>query len=432
MQYKAEDLAPYQKSVTITLPAATVDAALDSTINRYRSSVSVPGFRKGKVPAKMVEKQYQHSIYMESTFELIDKHVKEALEELKLEPVTKLDFANSGEALARGKDFSYGFSFYYVPEFDLPEYLGVDAEQPKVEVSDAEVDLLLENLRKRMATPVQVEAPRKPVDGDLALIDFSATDENGEPVPGLKAQNMQLVVGEGKALEAFDDLLRTITSGEEGEDKVTFPESFPDQRLAGKTVNLKIKLTALFDLKLPELNDEFAAQMGGDFANIEALREDVRGHMTKQRSTDARNAAQEALLEKLVEGVEIPLPAGMVERYTTFIIADIKERMNQTKQSFEAMGRTEEQLEKDAHDEAERFCRKQLFAMRVASKENIKVHDGEVDNYINAMARQMERDYQSVRDEYEQRDLVMPLKDRLLFDKVMNFIYAKANVKTKE
>ncbi len=431
MEYKAEELVPFQKSVTITLSATTVDAALDETVNRYRSSVSVPGFRKGKVPAKMVEKQYQQSIYMESTFSLIDKYVSEVIAELKVAPVTKIEYAPGGSGLNRGQDFSYGFSFYYAPEFDLPEYNGVEVIQEKPEVSEAVLDQAMESLRKRLATPVLVETPRKPQDGDLALIDFEGFDENGEPVPGLKAGNMQIVVGEGKALEAFETLLKTITSGEEGEDDVTFPENFPDGKLAGKTVKVKMKLTALFDLKMPELNDEFAKQLGEQFSGIDALRDAIRGNMLTELTNQVRAKAEEAMIDKLTDGLEIPLPAGMVERYTAFIIADIKERMAQSRQTFENIGRTEEQLAEDAKEEAGRFCRKQLFAIRVAMKEGVKVHDGEVNNYIGAMARQMERDAETLRSEYEEKDLILPLKDRLLFDKVVKLIYSRADVKSE-
>ncbi len=425
MQYAVEDVSPVKRKVSVTVPAEEVNASLGATLAMYRTNVSLDGFRKGKVPAQIVENRFRKEVYRESTTDLVNVHINQIIGELKAEPISGIQY--DGAELERDKEFAYSFSFEVLPEFELPAYEGFEVEEELPEVNEAEVDAVLERVRGNMATYSKVEEDRLPVDGDLVNIDFSAFDDEGKPVPGIKAENMQMPLGDRQALEDFEALVKTVRVGEEKEGKITFPEDFVNPDFVGKTLTMKVKLHSIEQRNLPELDAEFAKK-AGNFESLEKMRETVRESYMKTRADLCRSSGQQRMLESLLKMVEFPVPESMVRAFQTNILADLQSRLQRQGKSLTSIGKNMDELKAESAKEAENFARVQVFLLSAAKKEGLSVNEFEVDAQIREMAAKSGQDFNALKAQYQERDMIFALRDRLLADKAMNAIYDKARI----
>ena len=425
MQYVTEDLTPVKKKITITVPAEEADAALSATIAMYRTSITLDGFRKGKVPASIIEKRFRTEVYKEATTDLVNVHINEIVNEGKLTPVSRIDF--DGGDIERGKDFVYSISFEVMPEFELPSYEGFEAEQEEAEVDENEINAVIDRVRGNMGEVVTVGETREPVDGEIAVLDFEAVDENGAPIAGIKADNFQLTLGEGQTLPGFEDLIKSIKPGEEKEGPVAFPDDFFNPEFAGRTVTMKAKLHAIKEKKLPELDDAFAQKAGG-FENMDKLRASVRESYVKSRQDLNKSVTQKALLDNLLKMTDFPVPESMLESHINMIVSDIESRLERQGKSLSSLGKNAAQIREEAKPEAEMRARSQIFLLAVARAKELTVSEQEVDLQLRRMAMQSGQDYSAVKNYYTENNLLFALRDRLLADKAMDEIYNKATV----
>lgn len=426
MQYTVEDVSPVKKTVRVTVPAAEVDAALDKNVARYRQSVVLDGFRKGKVPPALVEKRFEKDIYEETGSELVNSAISEILKELDHEPMSGICF--EGEAISRGKEYAYSFAYEIMPVFELPAYEGIPVTQDAAAVKDEEVDTVFERVRRSMATLENVAEKRLPAAGDVATITFAGFDDSGEPIPDVAGEKFQVTIGEGQVIPDFETLLCSVLPGESGEGKVVFPAEYHSKDLAGKTIAMKITLDVLQTRILPEVNDEFAKQAGG-FETVDAMRSSVRSSYEGNRKDLAKAKAQSELLEKLLAEVDFPLPESMVEQYTANILAEQAERLQ--RQGRDAASITEEEtqvMKAGAEAEAKRHVKTRIFLLTVAKKEKLEVSSQELEAALRQIATRGGHDFARVRDHYVRNNLLPVLRDRILADKAMDAIYAKAVV----
>lgn len=425
MDYTVEDLSPVKKKINVTVPVEEVEAALAATVAMYRSTVAIDGFRKGKVPASMVEKRFKNEVVREATTELVNVHINQIVAALEKNPLSRIDY-NGGE-LERGKEFKYSISFEIIPDIALPDYDGFEAEYVKPAVDEKEVDEVLERINRNMAELITVSERRCPKEGDIASIDFTAYDEVGNPVEGVKADNFQMHIGERQALEDFEELVKTIPLGESGEGKITFPADFINPEFADKAFTMKVKVHAIKERKVPPLDDEFAKK-AGNFENLEKMRESVRESYMNTRKNLAKSQAQHKMLEKLLKMVDFPLPESMVENYTNNILMDMRSKVERQGKSLESLGKTPQQLRDECKAEAEQLARIQLFLLTAAKNEGVTADEQEVDRELRGMATRSGQDYSQLKEYYIQNNLLFALRDRIVADKAMEAIYAKARI----
>lgn len=425
MQYVIEDISPVKKKITVTVPVEEAEAALSATIAMYRTSVTLDGFRKGKVPAGIIEKRFHDQVYKEATTDLVNVHINEIITENKYSPVSRIDF--DGEDIKRGADFVYNISFEIMPDFEPPAYEGFEVEQEEAEVDEKEIEEVIERVRSGMADIVAVGEEREPRDGDIVVLDFEAVDENGVPVQGIKADNFQLTLGEGQTLPDFESLVKSMKQDEEKEAQVSFPTDFFNAEFAGRTVNMKAKLHAIKERKLPEIDDAFAKKAGG-FESMEALRSSVRESYLKSRTDLNKSAAQKTLLDNLLKLTDFPVPDTMLNDHVNMILGDLQDRLERQGKGLAALGKTEEVLREEVRPEAELRAKAHIFLLAVARKQELVVTEQEVDFQLRRMAMQSKQDYKAVKDYYTQNNLLFALRDRMLADKGMDEIYEKAVV----
>lgn len=421
MQYDVQDISPVERKITVKVPAEEANAAILATIALYKTKYDVKGFRKGKAPGSVIEAKFRAQIYNEATTDLINYQINEALNELKLTPMSRIN-VDAGE-LERDTDFTYTLSFEIAPQFDLPTYVGLAVDEEKAVVTDEEVAEVERRILDSQAAAKVLEEVREPRDGEIVTVSFGAF-RGEELVAGIKAENFDLTLGQGQALPEFEELIKTLKTGEDGQKEITFPADFINTELAGQTVTMKTKLHAIKAKQLPEMTDEVAKKAG--FADVNVMREAIRQSYMENRKQLHKSEAQKKLLDALVDPLDFPLPPSLVEDRIDRLVQDLEHRLDRQGKSLMSLGKTIEQLRAEFKPEAEQSSRAELLLLAVAEREKLAVSPQEIDMTLQRLAMQSRQDFMELKRYYEEHNLVVPLKDRLLMDKAMDYIYGNA------
>lgn len=424
MEYQVEQPTPVKRTIKVQVPAEEVLASLQTTIALYQRDAQMDGFRKGKVPMSVIEGRFKKQIYTEATTDLVNLHINQIMSERKFTPVSRIDF--DGGELERGEDFSYALNFEVMPEFELPDYEDLAVEEEEPQVDEEEVLAVFERVRNQMAELVEEDAVRKPVDGDVVVINFAAY-EDGKAIDGVHADNFQLVLGEGQALEAFENIVKSMTRGEIKEEDLTFPEDFLNQALAGKTVRMMVKLVTLKKRILPEINDELAQKAGG-FTDLEQMRLAVRKSYLDSRTQLYRSMAQKKILDQLLARTEFPVPETLLEGHLDHLVQSFISRLEQRGKSLESTGKTEDDLRAESRADAESMARSEVFLLTVARKEALEVSEKEIDFHFRQMAARTGQDFTQLKKYHMENDLIIPIHNRMLADKAMELLYSKTKI----
>lgn len=428
MEYKVEDASPVKKKVNISVPAEEATAAISATVAMYKMRTNIKGFRPGKAPSSMIEAQYHSQIYNEATTDLVNLQINQIMGELGVTPLSRIDV--DAKEIVKGEDFNYSISFEVAPEFELPKYKGLSVEKEKSEVKDEELAEVEKRMLENAAETKVLEDVRNPEDGEIVSVSFS-TFQDGNPVEGLKAENFDMVLGEGQSLPEFEELVKKLKTGEDGEEEITFPEDFINTELAGQTVTMKVKLHAIKERIIPELTDAVAQKAGG-FESVEQMRQVIRDSYMNSREELNKSNAQKVLLKDLMESVDFPLPQSMVEDRAERLVRDLEYKLDRQGKSFAATGRTEEEVRTEFIPEAEETVKSEILLLAIAKEEGIEVTPQEIDAFLSRLAMQSKTPLHELKKYYEDNGLIMPLKDRIMSDKAMELIWENAEVKEVE
>lgn len=420
MDFAVESVTPTRKKITLTLKAEDVNAAIDKIVADRAKTISLPGFRKGKVPHNVVEKRLGEEIYAAATQEALDSALSDALEQEKLHPLSGVDLDN-GNAVKRDEVFSCVMTFDVLPDIAFPNYVELPVNQDLVVLNEKDVDDIIEHLRSDMAEHHEITEARLPEDGDQVDVDYDGF-ENGEPVDDVKGTHFTLVLGQKQALPDFEAIVKTVKPGEEKEGTVNFPEDYGHKPLAGKAITMKVKVNSISSRILPVVDDAFALKAGAE--SLEKLRESIKEHVEASKKQQVRAEAMQALLDGLMQDLTFELPKTLVESRTRRLLSDRFGRLARTGAMPEEGER--EKMEAEAKAQAEEDLKPQVFLMTLARKEGLDVHPQEVEMQIYSMAMRAGQDYQKVSDAYRRSGLVHEIHDRILADKGMDFIYSKA------
>lgn len=425
MEYNVESITPVKKQIIIEVPAEEVHASLAATTALHRKDIDIKGFRKGKVPSSVIEQRFKKQIYSEAANELINLHINQILSEIKINPLSRID-VDAGE-FVKGQDFKYSISFEVAPEFDIPDYQGITIEEEEVVFKDDEVQKVIDRVRQNLAEFEVVEEERTPQDGDVVVIDFAAF-QNGEPVPGVKADNFQMTLGEGNALASFEDIVKNIIPGQSDEAEITLPDDFINKDLAGQNVIMKVILHSIKKKILPEVDDELAQKAGG-FESVEKMKEVIEKSYIASRKQLHKSEAQKKALDQLTSMVEFELPESLVNEQIEQKIALLRKNLEKQGKNPDSLGKTHAELQNDFKSEAQDIVKSQLFLLAIAAREEFTAQQQEIDAYIGSIARNTGQKPEDVKRFYEENNLMFALKDKILADKAMEHIYEKAEVK---
>jgi trigger factor len=428
MEYKVEEISPVKRKIFVEVPAEEATAAIVAGIAMYRMQADVKGFRKGKVPSSVIESRYRSQIYGEATTDLINYQINEIMSGLSIQPMSRIDV--DAKELVRDEDFNYSIEFEVAPKLDLPKYKGLTIEEVKAVVGDDEVAEVEARILENNAEVKVIEDVRSPKDGEVVSVSFGAY-QDGKIVEGIQAENFDMVLGSNQALPEFEALLKTMTTGEDGETDVTFPEDFINDNLAGQTVTMKAKLHAVKERITPKMSDSVAMKAG--FKDVETMRKGIYESYASQRKQMNKSAAQSQLLASIIEGIkDFPMPPSMVEDRIDRLLQDLEYQLDRQGKSLQSLGKTPEQLRDSVKDEAESTVRTEIFLLAVAAEEGLEISPDEIDATMTQMAMQTKQPLHELKKYYEDNNLIMPLKDRLMCDKASELIYDAAEIKEIE
>jgi trigger factor len=309
MMVSVEALKGLERRMQVSVPASRVEQQVDKRLLNVSRTARIKGFRPGKAPIHVVRKHYGAQVREEVVGDLIRETFAEALQKEKLVPAGGPSIEPI--ALDKGDDLKYSATFEVYPDIELKGLEGLELIRPKASVTKADVDAMIESLRKQRPDYVAVERASK--EGDRLTIDFEGT-LGGEPFEGGKAEGHQFVLGQGRMLKDFEDGILGATAGETRNVDVAFPADYPAKNLAGQTAQFQITVKSVEEVVLPEVDDEFCKAFGVEEGGVEALRTEVRENMERELEQAIRSRLKAQVMDKLLEANPLELPAVLVEQ----------------------------------------------------------------------------------------------------------------------
>lgn len=395
MSLQVEKLEKNMAKLTIEVSAEELEKAIESAYQKNKSKLSVPGFRKGKVPRKMIEKMYGASVFYEDAAnELIPTAYEEALkenEDLEIVSQPAIDVVQ----IEAGKPFIFTAEVALKPEVTLGDYKGIEVEKAEVTVSDEEIDAEINKERENNARTITVD-DRAVEDGDIVNINFEGFTD-GEAFEGGKGENYDLTIGSHSFIDTFEEQLVGKNIGDDVEVNVTFPEEYHAPDLAGKPALFKVKINGIQKKELPELDNDFAQDVS-EFDTMDEYKADVKAKLEEKKKAEADSAKEDAVISKIIENATMEIPDAMIDTQVRQMVNDFAQRLQMQGLSFEQYmqftGATPEQLLEQMRPQAQERIESRLVLEAVAAAENIEATEEEYKEEIGKMASmyQMEAD----------------------------------------
>ena len=424
VQSGVEKLSPTSVRITVEVPFEELKPSLEAAYKKIAGQVSIPGFRKGKVPPQIIDQRIGRGVVLdEAVNDAIPGLYMRALEESELQPLGQPDIDVTD--FEDHQKLTFTAELDVKPDIELPDYTGIEAEVDAIEVTDDEVQEHLQGLRERFGTLVDVE--REAGDDDFVTIDLSAS-KDGEPIEDALATGLSYQVGKGNMLDGLDDAIRGLKAG----DSTTFQTQLVGGDLAGQDVDVKVKVSAVKEQELPEVDEEFA-QTASEFDTVEELTADLRARLEQDKRLEQASAARDAVLEKLLERVEVPLPERAVAD-------EVEQRREQIRDHLAYAGMTEQQYldsEKQTEDEfaadVEKRARDAMVAQfvldEIAKKEELGVEEAELTQHIVRRAQQAGMQPEQFAQQVMQAGQVPLLVNEVVRGKALAVVVEAAHVK---
>ena len=394
MSLQVEKLEKNMAKLTIEVSAEEVEKAIEKAYQKQKSRISVPGFRKGKVPRKMVEKMYGVGVFYEDAVnDMIPTAYEAAVKESELEIVSqpKIDVVQ----IEAGKEFIFTAEVAVKPEVELGEYKGVEVPKSDVSVSDEEIMAEIDREREQNSRIITVD-DRAVEDGDMTVIDFEGFVD-GVAFEGGKGTDYPLTIGSHSFIDTFEEQLIGKNIGEEVDVNVTFPEEYHAEELKGKPALFKVTVKEIKKKELPELDNDFVEDVS-EFSTVDEYKASIKTKIEEKKADEAKSAKEEATIEKIIEGAKMEIPDAMVDSQVRQMAEDFARRISAQgltiDQYFQYTGLTSDKLLEQMRPQALKRIQSRLVLEAVADKENFEVTDEDVNNEINDMASayQMEAD----------------------------------------
>jgi trigger factor len=412
-------------SLEISIPVDQVEIETSRVVDDIQKRARLQGFRPGKAPANLIRKQFAGDIRQKVLENLIPVHLQKQLELENLNVVGTPDISD-----VHFHDFAplkFKATFEVFPQIELGEYTNVEVPYQDPEITEEDIAKRIDEIREQKAQYINID-PRPVVDGDFAVVSLeSLSGVAGEPV---KTDEMVLEIGAKETFEAFTENLRGLTPGDEKEFEVVYPEDYGSEKLAGKTVRFHAVLKGLRRKELPELDDEFAQELG-DYRTVDELKEAVRKALFAQRQNEAQQEAKNQIVDKLVDAHDFPVPEVFVER-------QIKNRVEQRLLAMAEQGIDPSKLKLDwekvrdsQREKAVREVKASMLLGKVSERENIHATRDEVDNEVEKVARQQRKPVAAVHMEFEKDGTLGRIASHIQTDKTLNFLFERAR-KTAE
>ena len=428
MSVQVEKLEKNMAKLTIEVSAAEFEKALEDAFLKNKNKISVPGFRKGKVPRQMVEKMYGSEIFYEDAANaLIPDAYSKALDECEEDIVSSPEIDVT--QIEKGKSFIFTATVALKPEVKLGKYKGVKVEAAEVTVTDEEVDAKIEKERENNARTIEV-TDRPVKDGDMTILDFEGFVD-GVAFDGGKGENYPLTIGSGAFIPGFEEQLVGAEIGKEVEVNVTFPEDYQAEELKGKAAVFKCTIKEIKEKELPALDDEFASEVS-EFDTLEEYKKDVKETLTIEKEKAARDAKEAAVIDAIIADSDMDIPEAMVTTQQKQMIDEFAQRMQMQglsmEQYFQFTGATLDKMMEQVKPQAETRIKSRLVLEAVAAKEGIEATEEDYEEEIKTMAEVYQMEPDKIKEMLPEKS-VKGIKEDIAVKKAAEFVVNNAKAK---
>jgi trigger factor len=424
VKVEVEDVNPVTRKLRVEVPAAEVSQEVDRAYRNLGKKAKVKGFRPGKVPRSVLELYYRKQVEHEVSEELVRRSLREALKEKELEPVS-LNWPEVLPPVVAGEDFRFSVEMEVPPEFEVENYQGLTLTVPEVEVTDALVEERLEEIRERNAILKPLAEPRGIQTGDYVALDYQG-HFGGKALAEAKQENYLLEVGAGRFNLDFENNLLGLMPEGESRFAVELPKDFFHPLLAGKVIEFEVKIQAIKEKAVPDLDDAFAQGLGGNFQTLADLRQAVGEDIIKDKERERQRLLESQALELLLGAHAFEAPPSMIRQEQEDILRDQWQRMAQ--HGLNLAGLDQEKMLESVKPTAERRVRTRLLLARLAKQEGISVDDAEVEAGLEQLAASTGRDVAQVRQFYQENQLLGVLRRQLVDEKTVKFLVDHAHI----
>lgn len=403
LQVEIHNHGSWGRHLTITVPADRLEAERHSAARRLAQKVKLPGFRKGKVPAQVLEKKFGGAVEQEMLEKVMGAAYREIIQREGLQPISQAAIENVD--YQPGQDLKFDVHFEVRPEIELNRLGGFHVRRPPVDVGDEAVDRVIQRLREEHATWQPIEAGQALVNGDMAVVEITAL----EGASANQTRRYQVHLGQEQVRPEIEEAIRTLAPGEQGEFTVDLPQGEDDASLKPHRIN--VNLVEAKRPEYPELTDEFAQGLGS-FDSVATLRERVREDLQKEAATEAERAVRHDLISQIVEANPFDVPDSMVSQYLDQMIRPRKgedpARMEEFKQA--------------AYPGAQQALRRMLVIDRVADLEGLRASPGEVDQRIEEIAERVAKSPEELRAQFQKSGRLGELEEQITEEKVFDYL----------
>lgn len=386
MSLQVEKMEKNMAKLTIEVSAEDLDKAMEKAYQKQKNRITIPGFRKGKAPRKMIERMYGKGVFMEDAVNaLVPEHYSKALEECDLEIVSQPEF--SVTQMEPGKALIFTADVATKPEVTLGEYKGVEVPKADIAVTDEEVDAEVKKEQEKNSRTITVE-DRAAAKDDIVTIDFEGFVD-GDAFEGGKGTDYPLTLGSNTFIPGFEDQLIGANTGDHVEVNVTFPEEYQAKELAGKAAVFQCDVKKIEAKELPELDDDFAKDVS-EFDTLAEYRENVKKTLTEKKGKEAETAKENAAIDKAIENAQMDIPELMIQTQCRQMMDDFGRRMQSQglsmEQYFQFTGMTADKMMEDMKPQALKRIQTRLVLEKIAEVEDIQITEEETDAEIAKMA----------------------------------------------
>ena len=421
MSLQVEKLEKNMAKLTIEVSAEELDKAMEKAYQKQKSRISLPGFRKGKAPRKMIESMYGKGVFMEDAVNsLVPQEYSKAIADCDLEIVSQPEI--NVTQMEQGKALIFTADVATKPEVTLGDYKGVEVPKTEIAVTDEEVDAEVKKEQDKNSRTVVVE-DRAAANGDITTIDFEGFVD-GVAFDGGKGSDYALTLGSGTFIPGFEDQLVGANTGDHVEVKVTFPEEYQAKELAGKEAVFQCDVKKIETKEVPELDDEFAKDVS-EFDTLAEYKEDVKKNLTEKKEKEARTAKENAAVDKAIENAQMDIPDLMIQTQCRQMMDDFARRMQQQglsmDQYFQFTGQSMDKMMEDMKPQALKRIQTRLVLEKIAETENTQPSEEEITEEIQKMADAYKMEADKIREAIGE-DGIEQLKKDLSVQKAVTLI----------
>ena len=422
MQVSVETTEGLERKLTIAIPGDRVDTAVNARLQEAAQTIRLNGFRQGKVPLKVVKNKFGKGVRQEVVGELMNQTYFEAIAQESLKPAGQPRIEPT--SMDEGKDVEFVAVIEVYPEIELPDFAAIKAERLVAEVSDDDIDEMIETLRKQRQTWVPVE--RAAADGDMVNIDYVGKKE-GEEFQGGKAAGQSLVLGSERMIPGFEDGVIGKSAGEDFTLQLKFPDDYHSEELAGADVEFELTLNTVSEQSLPEVNEDFFKSFGVEEGGMEAFREEVSNNMQREMKTASRNKLKTTLMDALISDLEVAIPAALMSN-------EIHQLKHQTVQQMGGgKGFDPHSMPDDLfREQAKRRVTLGLILGEVISQQSIQADADKVRDAGEEIAATYESPEEVVKWYYSNEEQLQGIESSVIEDQVFDYIIEQAQVSDKE